>query len=238
MQLCTAILPTLEENLALDEALLLQAEAEPEQAILRLWHWSQLAVVLGAAGKVTEDVCVEQCETDGVSIARRSSGGGTVLLGPGCFLFSLILPYSYDECLSTISGSYTFIMNRMCRSLDGLGQDVRLCGTSDLAVDGRKVSGNSQQRKRLHLLHHGTLLYQFPIAQVGRYLQSPVRQPDYREQRPHEEFLANLQTDERSLRERLISAWNCDSELSLLPTDRVEPLVQEKYSLREWTFRR
>ena len=195
-------------------------------------------MVLGAAGKVAEDVHTDSCAADGVAITRRSSGGGTVLLGPGCLLFSLVLPYSFAESLGTIAGSYQFILNRMCQTLSALGQEVCLCGTSDLAVGEQKVSGNSQQRKRLHLLHHGTLLYRFPIAQVSRYLKSPVRQPDYREQRPHDVFLTNLAVDEVSLRAAIVSSWKCDSALSLLPLKKVETLVREKYSQAEWTFRR
>ena len=31
-------------------------------------------------------------------------------------------------------------------------------------------SGNAQQRKRSHLLHHGSLLYDFDLKLIGRYL--------------------------------------------------------------------
>ena len=54
------------------------------------WPW---AVVLGAAGVIREDVNEETCRQDAVPVGRRSSGGGTVLLGPGCCLYSLVLAY-------------------------------------------------------------------------------------------------------------------------------------------------
>ena len=43
-------LPSVAENLALDEALLLECEAGTGQEVLRLWEWPRPAVVLGAAG--------------------------------------------------------------------------------------------------------------------------------------------------------------------------------------------
>ena len=47
MDFLNVSLPTLAENVALDEALLLEAEAGGP-ALLRVWEWSQFAVVLGA----------------------------------------------------------------------------------------------------------------------------------------------------------------------------------------------
>ena len=71
-------LPTLPENLALDVALLLDAEdGGPE--LLRVWQWSRHAVVLGAGGKLGDDVHEDACRADGVEIARRSSGGARPL---------------------------------------------------------------------------------------------------------------------------------------------------------------
>src|SRR5437868_2848192 len=84
-------LPTLAENLALDEALLLEAEAGRGGEVLRLWEWPLPAVVLGAGCRLAEDVDEERCRADGVPVLRRASGGGTVLLGAGCLLYTLVL---------------------------------------------------------------------------------------------------------------------------------------------------
>src|ERR1700733_14347192 len=102
-------LPSLVENLALDEALLLHAEAGGPE-VLRLWQWPTHAVVLGAGGRLADDVEEDAGQTDGVPIMRRSSGGGSVLLGPGCLLFSLILRFDRDPALSDLHASYRFIL--------------------------------------------------------------------------------------------------------------------------------
>src|SRR5207248_4591650 len=93
MEWVDVTLDTLNENLAVDEALLLVAEAGRGGEALRVWEWPRPAVVLGAGGRIADDVDVTACERDGVSLARRSSGGGTVLLGPGCLLYSVVLRY-------------------------------------------------------------------------------------------------------------------------------------------------
>src|SRR5437870_3080210 len=106
-------LSTLPENLALDEALLLEAEAGRGGEVLRVWEWPTPAVVLGAGGKVADDVDEAACTSAGVPLARRASGGGTVLLGRGCLLYSLMLRYDRAPELGAINPSYHFILGRV-----------------------------------------------------------------------------------------------------------------------------
>jgi lipoate-protein ligase A len=229
-------LATPAEDLALDEALLLLAEAGEAGEVLRLWERPAPAVVLGAGCKLAEDVDAGRCLADNVPILRRSSGGGTVLLGPGCLCYSLVLSYARHEALTEIASSYWWILQRI---IDGLGvPGVEQAGTSDLAIAGRKFSGNAQQRKRQHLLHHGTILYDMDLAAVGRYLRQPVRQPDYRDDRAHAAFIRNLDMARGELIERLRNAWEVQAERSAWPGDRVRDLVEQKYGRAEWNERR
>lgn len=231
-------LPALVENLALDEALLLAAESGAGGEVLRLWEWPAPAVVLGAACKLAEDVDEEACRSDGVPVLRRSSGGGTVLLGRGCLLYSLVLAFDRDPALREIPTSYVYILDRVLGALGGLLPDMRFAGTSDLAAGGRKFSGNAQQRKRTHLLHHGTLLYDFDLAAVGRYLRMPERRPEYRADRDHLAFLTNLPATRDELAARLRRAWGAGGEPAELPEDAVRQLIEEKYGKAEWIRRR
>src|SRR5215470_13743181 len=113
-------LATPAENLALDEALLLEAEAGRGGEVLRLWEWPAPAVVLGSGGRLAEDVDEAACRAAGVPVLRRSSGGGTVLLGRGCLAFSLVLAYDRDPALSEIGSSYAAILGRVGDALADL----------------------------------------------------------------------------------------------------------------------
>jgi lipoate-protein ligase A len=232
------ILPTPEENLALDEALLLEAEDGAGPEMLRLWEWPHQAVILGAACRLVDDVAEAACARDGVPILRRASGGGTVLLGPGCLLFSLVLAYDRDPALTQIHSSYDFILGRIAAAFADVMAGPGLAGTSDLASNGHKFSGNAQQRKRTHLLHHGSLLYDFDLGRVGQYLRPPGRQPDYRGARPHEDFLMNIALDREEIERRLRQAWNANEELTTVPAERIRQLVASKYARPEWVRRR
>ncbi len=231
-------LPDIAANLALDEALLLAAESGHGGEVLRVWEWPTPAVVLGAGGKLAEDVDEDACRADAVPILRRSSGGGTVLLGRGCLLYSLVLAYERSPLLREIPFSYVYILDRLRDALADLLPGITAAGTSDLAADGRKFSGNAQQRKRHHLLHHGSLLYDFDIARVGHYLRLPERQPEYRDGRAHEAFLCNLPADAAQLKRRLRDTWRAEEELQDWPESEVERLVAEKYGRAEFVRRR
>jgi lipoate-protein ligase A len=238
MRLLDLTLPMMAENLALDEALLLAAESGQGGELLRLWEWPSHAVVLGAGCRLAEEVNEAACAADSVPILRRSSGGGTVLLGAGCLLYSLILRYERDPALAEIRPSYRYILDRTGAALaEGIGH-IEQAGVSDLILDGRKFSGTSQQRKRNHLLHHGTLLYSFHLDLLSRYLPPPPRQPEYRAGRSHAEFVRNLPLTGGEIRRRMRAAWGAERIADSWPLDRTAELAKNKYVSIDWTRRR
>ena len=237
MRFLDLTLPSPAENLALDEALLLAAESGEGSEILRVWEWPMPAVVLGSGGRIEEDVDEAACVADDVPILRRSSGGGTVLLGSGCLLYSLILSYERDPALAEIRPSYRFILARIGHSLtEGSGR-IEQAGVSDMTLDGLKFSGTAQQRKRSFLLHHGTLLYSFELSRIPLYLREPPRRPEYRGGRDHLAFVGNLPLTGEELKRRLRAAWSAETLLTMWPAEAGQHLAGEKYTNTEWIRR-
>ena len=235
MRLLDRTMPTLIENLALDEALLLDAEAGADD-VLRFWEWPDPAVVVGAGGQRHAEVDIARCRQDGVPIVRRASGGGTVLLGPGCLLYSLVLKMSDRPDLADLRASYVAIGRRMIEAFAEVGAQVD--GQSDLILAGRKFSGNAQQRKRSHLLHHGTILHAFDLARIGAYVKHPPRMPEYRRDRPHSDFVANVPMPVERIKTRLAEVWQATASTTDVPTELIERLVHEKYGRESWHERR
>jgi lipoate-protein ligase A len=238
MKLLDLTLPTPAENLALDEALLEEADAGvgPDR-VLRLWESPELAVILGRSCRFREETHWDDCVAAGVPVLRRPSGGGTVVIGPGCLMYTVLLPYEAHPRLAMIEVAHEFVLSRVRTALETLAGGVEIRGTSDLAVDGRKFSGNSLRCKRAHLLYHGTLLYAFPLETVTRWLAPPPRQPDYRENRPHGDFIRNLAVDPAALRRSLAKAWEAHEPLVEWPRELTARLVAERYSHDAWNHR-
>jgi lipoate-protein ligase A len=233
-------LPTPAENLACDEALLDAAEEQGGPPVLRFWESSTPFVVLGYANKVAEEVNLEQCREIGVPVLRRCSGGGTVVQGPGCLNYSVILSMGESPELQSITGTNQFVMGRTRDALGrALGRSVSIEGHTDLAVGDLKFSGNAQRRKRSWLLFHGTvLLAEFELGLIPRVLRQPPRQPDYRRQRGHEEFVTRLSLNRVAVKEALRAEWKAVATSPEVPLDRIRDLVANRYSRGDWNFSR
>lgn len=234
-------LPTAAENLALDEALLDSVDEQPAAPeLLRLWESPQIAAVLGRSGKVAEEVDLAACKAAEVPILRRTSGGGTVLLGQGCLMYSLRLSYERRPHLRALDQAHLEVLSTVAAALNRLlpGLKIEPRGTSDLASGNRKFSGNSLRCKRNHLLYHGTLLYDFDLPLIERLLKPPPRQPDYRQERTHGEFVMNLPCEVADLRSALIQAWKATERAPEWPRELTNQLLEQRYRRPEWNSER
>ncbi|MGA2031792.1 MAG: lipoate--protein ligase family protein [Thermoguttaceae bacterium] len=228
-------LPTPAENLALDEALLEEAEraAEPQET-LRLWESDRPLVIVGRSSRIAAEVHGSACRSLGIPVLRRISGGAAVVAGRGCLMYALVLSHRQRPQLQSLDQTHRLVLGRLAAALALHASGLEVQGISDLAMQGRKVSGNSVRVRRHHTLYHGTLLYDFALELIDRCLRMPPRQPAYRGARPHEAFVANLPVERTDLRSVLLSAWQAVEPRRGWPQADTARLAAEKYSRPEW----
>lgn len=232
-------LPSPAANLACDEALLDAAEQDGAGPVLRFWESPVHFVVVGYGNKVEEEVNTEACQAASVPILRRCSGGGTVLQGPGCLNYSLVLNSGNDSAHHSISSTNRFVMERNGRAMASLlGERVTVEGHTDLAVADLKFSGNAQRRRRNWLLFHGTFLLNFDLGLIEELLLLPSRQPQYRQGRSHAAFLTRLQLTSDAIKSSLREAWDAGASSTKSPEARIGQLVADKYSRDDWNLSR
>lgn len=229
-------------NLALDEALLDAAiHGELPGEVLRLWEPADFFVVLGRSSALGE-VHEAACRADGVPVLRRPSGGATVVAGPGCLMYAVVLDLEKQPELRSVDRAHQFVLGRTAAALVPLAAGIALAGTSDLTIPAanspgaapRKFSGNSLRLKRHRLLYHGTILYDFPLERLGRWLDAPARTPTYRGERGHEAFVANLPASREALTATLVDAWQATVPLVKWPRQRTEELAAGRYASPLW----
>lgn len=238
MHLLDLTLSSPAENLACDEALLDAAETGDGPAVLRFWEAAEPFVVLGFANKLEDEVDQAACRARDLPILRRCTGGGTVVQGPGCLNYALVLKGEESGPLRSVTSTNCFVMQRHREVLSELlGREVTVEGVTDLAIDGLKFSGNAQRRRRQWLLFHGTFLYDFNLDLIANVLRMPTRQPPYRRGRGHQDFLIRLPARREDIQQALANAWQVKPGQIDLPERPIAKLVAERYGNEAWTRR-
>lgn len=238
MKICDLTLDSPEENLACDEALLDACEAGALEGVLRFWAPTRYFVVVGYGNEVGREVNQSFCRQQGIPILRRCSGGGTVLQGPGILNYCLVLRVQDSPELAGISGTNDFVMDRHQRALQKLlNAPVKREGHTDLVIGGRKFCGNSQRRRKDSVLFHGSFLVDADLGLIEQALPLPSRQPEYRTNRSHGDFLMNLKIPVPRLKTALAGAWDALHALTDIPTEEILRLAAQRYKSDGWNFR-
>lgn len=157
-------------QMAIDEAMLASV-ARGAAPALRFYRWSCPAVAIGYHQVAADEVDLDACREQGVELFRRLTGGGAVYKDPhGELNYSIVLPESYPGLPRDVDGSYRRICSALVRALAHLGVEAQWQPVNDVAVAGRKISGNAQTRERGVLLMHGTLLLDFDAERMASLL--------------------------------------------------------------------
>ena len=226
------------DHLAIDEALLLEADEGRSSEALRVWEFDQHVVVAGRATRVNDEIDRPYCQRRGIPILRRCSGGAAVLGGPGCLMYSLILCLEGRAGLMKIDVAHQYVMQRVLHAVGQQLPAVLLQGTCDLTWKSRKCSGNSLRIARRHLLYHGTVLYDFDLPLIAKCLKEPPRQPDYRQARDHESFITNVPIDPGKFATDLCAVFQVSGQTGAESLRaRIRQLREQRYDACDWHFR-
>lgn len=134
------------------ESLLLREAAEPT---LYLWVNSP-SVIVGVNQNILKEADAEYLRSNGVSVVRRTTGGGAVYHDLGNLNYSFIIPnsiYSVERQNRVISDA-----------LRKFSVEAHFSGRNDLVVGVRKVGGAAYKKSVPNSLHHGTLLVNLDIG--------------------------------------------------------------------------
>ena len=162
------------------------------------WQPASPAVVLGKGLVPEKEVHLGLARADGVPVLVRFSGGGAVYLPANgqdgtvlCTAFVLPVRGS-DFQAFPLKKVYELGAEVLCGTFMELGVEAHLAGTSDIAVGDLKIAGSAQCRRKHAVLYHASILIRTPVEGMKRYLRTPADMPEYRQARPHREFVTDL----------------------------------------------
>ncbi len=152
-------------NLAMEEVLFDRSAKSGEGYIL-LWRNSP-TVVVGRFQNAAGEVNAPFLRDKGVSVVRRTTGGGAVYHDLGNLNYTFILPVGDRDSKGLDFALYT---RPLLDFLAEIGVKAELTGRNDLTIDGKKFSGNAQHVSRDTMLHHGTIMFDSCLEDVAAAL--------------------------------------------------------------------
>jgi lipoate---protein ligase len=213
-----------------------------EEDFFMVWQ-SHHVVVVGKHQNALAEINYRFVRENGIKVARRISGGGTVFHDRGNINFTFI-----QKVGSPQEGSFRQFIGPVAEVLAGWGVPAVVSGRNDLLVDGRKISGNAQHIYKNRVLHHGTLLFDSDLKclgnalspDTGRYAGKAVRSKRsevaniagfLKKPLSREEFIRCL------LDNRLKSGPHTGMYMITPPEEKkIRKLSSEKFETPEWQF--
>jgi lipoate---protein ligase len=153
------------KNLAAEEALFTSL---PAGSRALLFYVNTAAVVVGRTQNPFFEADIASAEEQSASIARRRSGGGTVVHDEGNLNFCFMGPRAAHD-----PNANAQLLVRVLG--DAFGVRAGLSERGDILVAGRKVSGAAYRIASDRAYHHGTLLVHSDLDRLRGLLRSPLR---------------------------------------------------------------
>ena len=253
-------------NMALDEAILEHIGRGESIPTLRLYAWEPACLSLGHAQPYS-DVDVYRLAVRGWEVVRRITGGRAILHTDE-LTYSVIAPNDEPVIAGTVLESYNRLAQTLLMAVKNLGLPVEMqegkpndnassnpiCfevpSTYEITVDGKKLIGSAQARKKEGVLQHGSLPLTGDLAHICEAL---VFENESARADASKRLLARAATVESALG-RAVS-WDTAAqafihafeeqlelnfergELSESESKRTDELVREKYDHPSWTMR-
>ncbi len=245
-------------NMALDEAICTAVRQKISPPTLRFYSWDKPSLSLGYFQKIS-DIDIDYCNTQGFTVVRRLTGGRAILHDDE-ITYSFCAPSDHEAFSGSLMDNYRRISHALLAGITGQGINARAvyngirhrrpgnpsCFQSvsygEITVDGRKIIGSAQKRYTNGFLQHGSVMLSFDPVKLAlatgetNYNIFPdigaLRDfvPEISAGKLRQEFKKSF---EKELQVRFITDNPSRYEKRL-----AESLIKDKYSSRDWTFRR
>jgi len=224
-------------NLALDEALAKTDLGEKTTLnTVRFWQ-SHRAVVIGRFQCVHKEVDLNYCKENGISIARRFTGGGAVYHDLGNLNFTLRLHQSHNYVPRGLKELYQVFIGVITKSLNSLAIPARFDPIgSCIRIGSKKISGTAGWIKQGISFIHGTLLVDTDLDMLQRSLSPPESQQVYLRDRTR---IRCMESKRDTVTDLMHEVEDCPSQLEIRAAiiENLEELVgvkiEEGYSTKE-----
>ena len=161
-------------GLAADEALAERIGTGASVPTLRLYTYRSHCALVGRFQNVENEVRVQYCKANKISINRRPTGGGAIIMGEGQLGVALTIPGRGQDNYNQARELMGDFSEGLVRGLNKLGVEARFRRKNDIEVNGKKLVGLGIYRAPSGgLLFHASLLVDLDIALMLSVLNTP-----------------------------------------------------------------
>ncbi|MFP3852914.1 MAG: biotin/lipoate A/B protein ligase family protein [Anaerolineales bacterium] len=254
-------------NMAVDEAVLEALEQDHSPPTLRLYRWQPAALSLGFS-QPFDDCDPSALARNGWDVVRRPTGGRAILHTDE-LTYAIVLPLSHPLAAGGVLPSYQKLSRGLRHGLRELGLDVEVKSQKaaqtidlsnpvcfevpsayELTVQGKKLIGSAQVRRKKSLLQHGSLPLEGDLGRICDVLhfESETEQEHARTRLRARagtlETLTGRTISWQQASEALVRGFSLAFEMqfepgSLTPTEQehAEKLMVNRYQQGAWTQR-
>ncbi|NOR73849.1 MAG: lipoate--protein ligase [Draconibacterium sp.] len=212
-----------------------------DEDIFMLWQ-SKDTIVVGKHQNALGEINCRFVRKNNITVARRISGGGTVFHDAGNVNFSFI-----KNVKSPAEISFKQFTLPVVNALAKLDIIATTSGRNDLLIEGKKISGNAEHIFKNRVLHHGTLLFNSDLKNLGQAIkvvpikyQSKAVQSNRSEVVNISSFLKQklgiIEFIQFLIDVQLENDENTFYELNENDIQKTEILANEKFKTWDWNF--
>ena len=163
------------EGLAVDDTLPQSVANHNSPPILHLYTFIP-SVIVGRYQDIETALKLDRCREKGIEYNRRSTGGGTVIMGPDIVALGLGINMDYPGLKNSgVGGVFESFGHILIKALENLGVKSYFRPKNDLEVSGKKIAGLSAALETdKSLLFHTSLLVNFDIPLMTDIMNTPL----------------------------------------------------------------
>lgn len=163
------------EGLAVDDTLPQSVADHGSPPILHLYNFVP-SVIVGKYQDIETALKLDRCRARGIEFNRRSTGGGTVIMGPEIIALGLGINVDWPGLKGgSISGVFEAVARVFIMALDRLGVSAYFRPKNDLEVSGKKIAGLSAASETgKSLLFHTSFLVDFDVEIMTDIMNTPL----------------------------------------------------------------
>jgi lipoate-protein ligase A len=235
-------------GLSADDCLAHRVGSDESEPTLRLYTYRSHCALVGRFQNVDSELNRSYCKAHGITVNRRPTGGGAIMMGEDQLGIALCIPGRDGDSYSRARELMAQFSEGVVGGLQTLGVEASFRGKNDIEVKGRKLVGLGIYRASSGgLLFHASVLVGLDIALMLHILKTPfekisdkvIANVADRVTTVRREIGRDIELD--TVRERVAEGYCKTFGVSLDPRDftveertAIDTIERDKYLASDW----